>query len=83
VLLIGVGHDKNTSIHLADARSQYKSKHNTIEHSAILENGNRVWKAYETLYVDGQDFTLIGDAFEKEGTVQSVTLGNATLKFMR
>ena len=27
VLLMGVGYDKNTSLHLADARAAYKSKH--------------------------------------------------------
>ena len=39
VLLIGVGYDKNTSIHLADVRAEYQSKHNTTEHSGIIENG--------------------------------------------
>ena len=82
VLLIGVGYDKNTSIHLADAIANYPSKHNMTEYSAILENGKRVWKEYETLYVDGEDFTLIGEAFEKENKVSTTTLGNATLKLM-
>mgnify|MGYP004512855331 FL=1 len=43
VLLLGTGYDKNTSLHLADVRAQYPGKHNCIEHSAILENGKRVW----------------------------------------
>ena len=63
VLLIGVGYDKNTSLHLADARADYPGKHYCIEHSAVMENGKRVWKAYETLYVDGEDFIQIGRAF--------------------
>ena len=50
VLLIGVGYDKNTSIHLADARAQYPGKHDCIEHSAIMEDGKRVWKS---LYISG------------------------------
>lgn len=82
VLLIGVGYDKNTSLHLADARAEYKSKHTTIEHSAIMENGCRVWKAYETLYVDGKDFTQIGEAFEQMHPVAKVRLGNAVLRLM-
>lgn len=28
-------------------------------------NGKRVWKAYETLFVDGEDFCEIGEAFEQ------------------
>ena len=30
VLLLGVGYDKNTSIHLADARAEYPGKHNYV-----------------------------------------------------
>lgn len=82
VLLIGIGYDKNTSIHLADVRAEYPSKHNTTEHSAIMENGQRVWKAYDTLYVDGEDFDEIGKAFESECNVNKAMLGNAQLRFM-
>lgn len=83
VLLIGVGYDKNTSLHLADVRAVYPGKHNCIEHSAIMENGKRVWKAYETLYVDGEDFKEIGAAFEKEHEVRIGMLGGAVLRLMR
>ena len=82
VLLIGVGYDKNTSIHLADARAEYPGKHNCVEHSAVAENGKRVWKAYETLFVDGEDFEEIGEAFEACHDVKKVMLGAATLRFM-
>lgn len=83
VLLIGVGYDKNTSLHLADARAEYPGKHDSVEYSAIMENGKRVWKGYSTLYVDGEDFDEIGEAFEKECAVQKVALGNGTITFMK
>lgn len=83
VLLIGVGYDKNTSLHLADVRAEYPGKHNSVEHSAVLENGQRVYKAYETLFVDGEDFVEIGEAFEKEHKVSQGMMGNARLRFMR
>ncbi len=82
VLLIGVGYDKNTSLHLADSRADHPGKHNCIEHSAIMENGQRVWKEYETLYVDGEDFDEIGSAFEETGSVRKIGLGNAILRIM-
>lgn len=82
VLLIGVGYDKNTSLHLADARAVYPGKHHCVEHSAIMENGKRVWKAYETLYVDGEDFVQIGEAFEQTNVVNKTMLGNAELRLM-
>jgi len=83
VLLIGVGYDKNTSLHLADVRADYPGKHMVFESSAIQENGVRVWKTYETLYVDGADFEDIGRAYEAEHAVQKVRLGSGTLRFMR
>ena len=48
-----------------------------------MENGKRVWKAYDTLFVDGEDFEEIGASFEKECSVKKVDLGNATITFMR
>ena len=83
VLLIGVGYDKNTSLHLADVRASYPGKHMIKESSAIMENGKRVWKTYETLYVDGEDFEEIGQVFEQGCQVKKETLGNGTLTFMK
>ena len=82
VLLIGVGYDKNTSLHLADVRANYPGKRNCFESSAVMENGRRVWKTYETLYVDGEDFEQIGAAFEKNCPVGKTTLGNGMLTLM-
>ena len=48
-----------------------------------MENGQRVWKAYNTFYVDGEDFIQIGEAFEQEHIVSKVQLGHATLRMMR
>ncbi len=75
VLLLGTGYGKNTSLHLADARARYSGKHTCTEHSAVLENGKRVWKAYETLFVDGEDF-------EKAYSIPTVQLGNAAIRLM-
>ena len=47
-----------------------------------MENGVRVWKAYETLYVDGEDFKDIGRAFEVACTTCKVKVGNADIKLM-
>ena len=83
VLLIGVGYDKNTSLHLADVRANYPGKHESTEYSAVMENGQRVWKRYDTLYVDGEDFVEIGKAFEESHCVKKTTLGNGLLTLMR
>ena len=82
VLLIGTGYDKNTSLHLADMRAEYPGKHTCVEHSAVSETGKRVWKAYETLFVDGNDFDKIGEDFEKAYAVPRVQIGNALVRLM-
>lgn len=83
VLLIGVGYDKNTSLHLADVRAEYPGKHLATEHSAVMVNGKREWVEYQTLYVDGEDFEEIGAAFEQRNKVMRVPLGNSSICLMR
>ena len=83
VLLMGVGYDKNTSIHLADVRAEYPGKHYVTEHSAMMVNGKREWVAYQTLFVDGEDFEQIGEAFELQGKTSRVLLGNGSICLMR
>lgn len=83
VLQIGVGYDKNTSLHLADVRANYPGKHLSTESSAILVDGKREWVSYDTLYVDGEDFAELGEAFECQCNVRKTMLGNGTLRLMR
>ena len=83
VLLIGVGYDKNTSIHLADVRAEYPGKHNVNESSAVMVDGKRKWVTYNTLAVDGEDFADIGRAFEANHQVNKVKIGNGEVRFMR
>ncbi|PKM58300.1 MAG: AAC(3) family N-acetyltransferase [Firmicutes bacterium HGW-Firmicutes-3] len=82
VLLMGVSYDKSTSIHLADAKAAYPSKHTIRESSAIRLDGKREWVTYETLYVDGEDFQEIGIAFEKSHVIEKANLGNTIIKSM-
>lgn len=83
VLLLGTGYDKNTSIHLADERADYPSKHMEKNSCAMMKDGERKWVTYSTLYVDGEDFMDIGIDFEKKYRVENTKIGNADVRFMR
>ena len=83
VLLMGVGYNKNTSLHLADARAQYPGKHLVTENSVMLIKGKRERVNYQTLYVDGNDFVKIGEAFEQLGKTTRVPLGSSSICLMR
>ncbi|MGG7059572.1 aminoglycoside N(3)-acetyltransferase [Clostridium nigeriense] len=83
VLLLGTGYDKNTSIHLADERANYPSKHIEENSCAVLKDGKRERITYSTLYVDGEDFIDIGNEFEQNYEVKKIKIGNANVRFMR
>ncbi|WP_058300732.1 aminoglycoside N(3)-acetyltransferase [Gorillibacterium timonense] len=82
VLLIGVGYDKNTSLHLAETRADYPAKHEVEESSAIRVDGVREWVTYSTLAVDDGDFVQLGDEYEKEKGVKVHRVGNAEVRLL-
>ena len=83
VLLLGTDYDKNTSIHLADERANYPSKHMEKNSCAVIKDGKRQWITYSTLYVDGEDFLDIGNDFEKSYKVEKIKIGDADIRFMK
>jgi aminoglycoside 3-N-acetyltransferase len=66
VLLLGVGHDRNTSLHLAESRAAYPGKQAGRRASPVLVDGVRRWVEYDDLDEDSGDFPEIGAAFEAE-----------------
>lgn len=83
ILLIGVGYEKNTSLHLAETRANFKSKKFTNESSAIMVNGKREWVTYSTQAVDDSDFIQLGNEYDKEHNVKLHKVGNATVRFLK
>jgi aminoglycoside 3-N-acetyltransferase len=78
VLFIGVGHDSNTSLHLAEhADPNIKEQ---IEYAPIIENGVRVWKEYKEVAYDSDRFEEIGKSYEEVGSVSYGTIGLAEAK---
>lgn len=83
ILLVGVGYDKNTSIHLSETRADFSSKKYTVEHSAMMVNGKRVWIAYETQDVDDTDFVELGNAYDTDAEIPKYQVGDATVRYLR
>lgn len=63
VLLLGVGHERNTSLHLAEYRAAYPSKREVQCCSPIMIDGHRRWKSYNELNLNSDDFSEMGAAF--------------------
>ena len=83
VLLIGVGYDKNTSLHLAETRANFSTKKFTNESSAIMVNGKREWVTYNTQDVDDEDFIKLGSIYDKENNIVVHKVGNADVRFIK
>ncbi len=81
VLLLGVGHGNNTSLHLAENRAQWPGKRTISEGTAMRVEGVRQWVSFEMLQPDAEDFETIGAAFEQG--VPQPRVGNATVRFFR
>jgi aminoglycoside 3-N-acetyltransferase len=84
VLLLGVGHANNTSLHLAEHRASWPGRRTYTEGAAVLVDGRREWVTFEDLWTSDDDFLAIGMAYEAAGG--EVTVGRAgigTARLMR
>jgi aminoglycoside 3-N-acetyltransferase len=80
VLLLGVSYESCTSLHLAEYRAPLSKP--LTEGSPILENGQRVWKTYQDIELDSDQFPEIGAAFEEMGLVKTGPVGSAQAKLL-
>lgn len=82
VLLLGVGHSNNTSIHLAEYRATYPAKKKVRSGAPILLNGARQWVWFDDINFDDSDFEKIGTDFATDAgpvTKGRVALADALL----
>lgn len=81
VLLLGVGHGNNTSIHLAEYRADFNTKVWVNEACAMLVDGERQWVEFDMHDLDDEDFPQIGAEFaQKHGQLEGkVGQANAIL----
>ncbi|MFC7234609.1 aminoglycoside N(3)-acetyltransferase [Halosegnis marinus] len=78
VLVLGCDRGRNTSLHLAEHRSEVAL--DTVESGApVVHDGTREWVTFEALDVDDGDFADCAAAFERErpDAVSTGTVGEA------
>jgi aminoglycoside 3-N-acetyltransferase len=83
VLLLGVTHWNNTSLHLAEARADYPGKSMLDTGTAMLVNGTRTWVPYQTLDTYGEDFGALGQAFDETQQVPVKHIAQAEVRFLK
>ncbi len=85
VLLLGVGHANNSSLHLAETRAEYtdKSVQWRTQGAAINVDGERSWVEFQEFDVDSADFESLGrDLALKTNCETSGHVGAAAARFM-
>ena len=75
VLLLGVGHSSNTSIHLAEYRADFPTKRIVQESAPITHAGSRIWTTFEDIDVDDSDFDHLGEDFSRSDAGKVVRQG--------
>jgi len=85
ILLLGVGHDRNTSLHLAEYRAAIELGRISNRVRVVDEEGHVRWVAFEDIEVDSDDFDDLGAAYEAEVglTVGSVGAAESRLVSQR
>ncbi len=63
ILLIGVGHSNNTSLHLAESRTRWAREHIVTFGVPVMVDGERRWLTYDDVDYDSHDFEAAGAAF--------------------
>lgn len=85
VLLLGVDHDVNTSLHLSEYRAA-PPKGKTIQAGApVCVDGRRKWVTFEDLEIDSADFIQIGRSYESQSDamVQVGSVAEADSRLLR
>ncbi|WP_119067621.1 aminoglycoside N(3)-acetyltransferase [Aggregatilinea lenta] len=82
VLLLGVGHSNNTSLHLAEYRADWPGKQVVKLGAPILTGGEQQWTWFDDINTDTDDFPLLGEAFNATGAVKTGSVGRAEALLM-
>jgi len=79
VLLLGVDHSVNTSLHLAEYRASYPGKTEVASGAPVLVGGHRRWKRFTDINISSEDFARLGRDFTRRssGRIRSGKVGLA------
>lgn len=77
VLLLGVGHDSNSSLHLSEHRADWPRKRVIEQGAAIMVGDQRMWVRFRDLLLESEDFPRLGADFDATGATLTGKVGSA------
>jgi aminoglycoside 3-N-acetyltransferase len=82
VLLLGVGHSSNSSLHVAEVIADIP-RQILQEGTAVLEAGQRRWVRYQTQDYSSEDFDALGEDFEAVYGISAGRVGVGAARLLR
>jgi len=82
VLLLGVDHGNNTTLHLAEVRADLASRRTETQSATVLVDGEPVRRTWESFVTDDSDFAEVGAALEQLGFVRRGPVGGGEGRLM-
>lgn len=67
ILLLGVKHDNNTSLHLSEYRADFEGKKEISQGAPIMVDGKRQWVKIRDWEEHSENFIKLGKAYKKTG----------------
>ncbi len=83
ILLLGVDHDSNTSLHLAESLANIPNHPHEHQGAAIMRDDKRQWVKFDDIEYDEDDFMQMGLEYEQKTQCQSQLIGNAPSKLFQ
>ena len=81
VLLLGVGHGSNSSLHLAEHHVPNQPRETSS--AALMTPEGRRWVSWEDVVADEEDFEQLGAAFDATGATRTGPVGEGGARLMR
>ncbi len=66
IMLLGVSHSNNTSLHFAEYKSKYPNKKIEQQGGPVKDGAGRKWIFWEDINLDADDFKQVGEDFEAD-----------------
>jgi aminoglycoside 3-N-acetyltransferase len=81
ILLLGVGFNNCTALHLAEYRSDCRPI--LLQGASVELEGRRVWKKYLDIDLDSEQFVLVELELREKGAMKTMKIGNSDTKLFR
>lgn len=82
ILLLGVDHINNTSLHYSEWKAKLPNHPFEDQGASIMKNGKQTWEAWKDIKYSDEDFIKAGKRFEETYDIPTFFVGQAKTKLL-